>query len=118
MTSRLVKALVALFVLVGASTWWAVASPAGADGVEVAQADIDDDGDEDNDDLKYAAAAVGAILAIALVWFFVFRGSEDDTGFDASKDSEPSITHDRGSAAATDPPEKAEAADAGEDAGD
>ncbi len=114
MTSRLIKALVALTLLVGASTWWAVATPAGADGIELAQ-DIDDDGDEDNDDLKYIAAGVGAILAIALVWFFVFRGSEDDTGFDPSKDSEPMIKRDDASTEAREaPPETATSDDAGD----
>ena len=44
-----------------------------------AGADLNDDGDPD---LERAAIAVIVVLLVAVIWFFVFRGKEDDTGSD------------------------------------
>jgi hypothetical protein len=44
-----------------------------------AGADVDDDGDTD---MERAAIAVVVVLIVGMVWFFVFRGKEDDTGTD------------------------------------
>lgn len=45
----------------------------------MAGVDVNDDGDPD---LERAAVAVIVVLLIATLWFFVFRGGDDDTGTD------------------------------------
>ena len=44
-----------------------------------AGADINDDGDPD---MERAAIAVVVVLLVGAIWFFVFRGGDDDTGVD------------------------------------
>lgn len=41
------------------------------------------DANESDDDMKRGGFAVLVIVIIAAIWFFVFRGKEDDTGADA-----------------------------------
>jgi hypothetical protein len=45
--------------------------------------------DTDNEDYQLGAIAIVVLLFIVAIWFFVFRGKEDDTGADSSADSGP-----------------------------